>query len=351
MSGARRIAGRVLVRWETLLVVAIVGVGIWSVTLSPFFLKRANLLDLVTPYVFIGLMAFGLTFVVITGEIDISVASILAASIVCFAQIFAAGVNVWPAAVACLGIATALGLANGLLVGVLNLPSLAVTLGTMAAYSGLAFVVLSGEGVATFPSSFTKFGGGYLAGNELPVALLVMLGFAIALGVLLHRTRFGRYLFAIGSNREAARLSGIPVTRVRVTVFALSGLMAGIAGLVYVGYFGSARADAAQGSLLDIVTAVVLGGVGIFGGTGSMPGVLLALILVAEVRNGMQLANLSGQLQNIVIGALLLAAIVAGNLIASAQEGGFRPARLRRRRKGVTSDKRAEAKVLVDSNP
>ena len=350
MIGLKSIAARLLVRWETLLVVAIVGVGIWSATLSPFFLKSANLLDLVTPYVFIGLLAFGLTFVVITGEIDISVASTLAASIVCFAQIFGAGVNIWLAALAALGIAAALGLANGLLVGVLNLPSLAVTLGTLAAYSGLAFIVLSGEGVASFPAGFTKFGGGYLVNKELPVALLVMLGFAVALGVLLHATRFGRYLFSIGSNREAARLSGIPVTRVRITVFVLSGLMAGIAGLVYVGYFGSARADAAQGSLLDVVTAVVLGGVGIFGGTGSMPGVLLALVLVAEVRNGMQLANLSGQLQNIVIGVLLLAAIVAGNLIASAQTGGLRAAKLRRLRKGVTSDKRAEAAVVVDSN-
>jgi rhamnose transport system permease protein len=350
MIGLKSIAARLLVRWETLLVVAIVGVGIWSATLSPFFLKSANLLDLVTPYVFIGLMAFGLTFVVITGEIDISVASTLAASIVCFAQIFGAGVNIWLAALAALGIAAALGLANGLLVGVLNLPSLAVTLGTLAAYSGLAFIVLSGEGVASFPASFTKFGGGYIVNKELPVALLVMLGFAVALGVLLHATRFGRYLFSIGSNREAARLSGIPVTRVRITVFVLSGLMAGIAGLVYVGYFGSARADAAQGSLLDVVTAVVLGGVGIFGGTGSMPGVLLALVLVAEVRNGMQLANLSGQLQNIVIGVLLLAAIVAGNLIASARTGGLRAAKLRRLRKGVTSDTRAEAAVVVDSN-
>jgi rhamnose transport system permease protein len=341
---------RVLVRWETLLVFAIIGVGIWSVTLSPYFLRRANLLDLVTPYVFIGLMAFGLTFVVITGEIDISVASILAASIVCFAQIYGAGVNIWLSALAALGVAAALGLANGLLVAVLDLPSLAVTLGTLAAYSGLAFIVLSGEGVASFPSRFTEFGGGYLANNELPVALLVLLGFAFVLGVLLHRTRFGRYLFAIGSNREAARLSGIPVTRVRVTVFVISGLMAGVAGMVYVGYFGSARADAAQGSLLDVVTAVVLGGVGIFGGTGSMPGVLLALILVAEVRNGMQLANLSGQLQNIVIGVLLLAAIVAGNLIASVREGGLPTMKLRRLRKGVTSNTRADSTVLVDSN-
>jgi rhamnose transport system permease protein len=235
-------------------------------------------------------------------------------------------------------------MANGLLVGVLNLPSLAVTLGTLAAFRGLAFVILGGEGAADFPGGFTQLGGGYL-GNELPVALLVVLGFAFLLGVLLHATRFGRYVFAIGSNREAARFSGIPVTRVRVTVFALSGFLAGIAGIVYVGFFGSARADAADGALLDVVTAVVLGGVDIWGGSGSVLGVLLALVLVAELRNGMQLANLGGDTQNIVIGALLLAAILVGNVVRAIQEGGL-PAWMRGRRKEVV-DLEAAADVPV----
>jgi rhamnose transport system permease protein len=335
VTAAKRFAGRLLARWEALLVVAILGVGVWSWTLSSVFLTRVNLLDLVTPYAFIGLMAFGLAFVVVAGEIDISVVSNLAASVVCFAQLFAAGVNVWLAAIAGLGVATALGLANGLFVGILNLPSLAVTLGTLAAYQGLAYVVLAGEGVASFPSSYTQIGGGYLAGNQLPVALLFLLGVALLLGVLLHATRFGRYLFTIGSNREAARFSGIPVARVRVAVFALSGLMAGIAGIVYVGYFGSARADAGTGSLLDVVTAVVLGGVDIFGGAGSMLGVFLALVLVAELRNGMQLANIAGDTQDIVIGGLLLAAIVAGNLLRAAQSGGVRSGWLRLGRREV----------------
>jgi len=344
----RQLAGRALARWETLLVVAIVGVGAWSATLSPYFLERANLLDLVTPYVFVGLMAFGLTFVVIAGEIDISVVSTLAVSVVSFAQLIEAGVNVWAAALAGLAVAAALGLANGVLVGLLNLPSLAVTLGTLAAYQGLAFVVLSGEGVSEFPSGYLKIGGGYIAG-ELPIALLVLLGSAVLLGLLLHGTRFGRYVFTIGSNREAARFSGVPVARVRVTVFALSGLMAGLAGVfVYVGYFGSARADAGQGQLLDVVTAVVLGGVDIFGGIGSIAGVLLALILVAELRNGMQLANLPGDLQNIVIGGLLVTAIVTGNLIRATQAGGLRLPSLGRRRKEVVA---AETEAGVPVNP
>ena len=325
MTRVRRLAGRLLLRWETLLVLAIIGVGIWSWTLSPYFLSRINLLDLATPYIFIGLMAFGLTFVVIGGEIDISVVSILAVSVVSFAQILGAGANVWLAAVSGLAIAGALGLANGLLVGMLNLPSLAITLGTLAAYQGLAFVILSGEGIASFPESYTRIGGGYLASNQLPVALLVLLGFALLLGLLLHATRFGRYVFTIGSNRQAARFSGIPVARVRVTVFVISGLMAGFAGVVYVGYFGSARGDAGIGSLLDVVTAVVLGGIDIFGGAGSMLGVLLALVLVAEIRNGMLLANIAGDTQDIVIGGLLLGSIVVGNLLRAARGGAARP--------------------------
>jgi rhamnose transport system permease protein len=323
VSTVGRIAWKVLARWETLLVLLIIGAGIWSWTLSDFFLRRANLLDLETPYVWIGLLAFGLTFVVVAGEIDISVASMMAVSAVCIGEIWQAGVNVWVAALAGLCIATVLGLVNGLLVGLLNLPSLAVTLGTLAAFRGLAYVILGGGSISGLPVDFTNVGGGYI-GNELPIALLVLLGFALVLGLLLHATRFGRYVFTLGSNREVARFSGIPVARTRVTIFALSGLMAGFAAIVYLGYFGSIQADAASGSeLIDVVTAVVLGGVDIFGGSGTMAGVLLASILIAVLRNGMQLANLGGATQDIVIGGLLLGAILAGNAVRAVQGRGL----------------------------
>jgi rhamnose transport system permease protein len=319
VSTAGRIAWKTLARWETLLVLLIIGAGIWSWTLSDFFLRRANLLDLETPYVWIGLLAFGLTFVVVAGEIDISVASMMAVSAVCIGEIWQAGVNVWLAALAGLCIATVLGLVNGLLVGLLNLPSLAVTLGTLAAFRGLAYVILGGGSISGLPTDFTNVGGGYI-GNELPIALLVLLGFALVLGLLLHATRFGRYVFTLGSNREVARFSGIPVARTRVTIFALSGLMAGFSAIVYLGFFGSIQADAASGSeLIDVVTAVVLGGVDIFGGSGTMAGVLLASILIAVLRNGMQLANLGGATQDIVIGGLLLGAILAGNAVRAVQ--------------------------------
>jgi rhamnose transport system permease protein len=323
MRTAARLVWKAVGRWEAFLVVLILGAGVWSWTLSSFFLRRANLLDIATPYVFIGLLALGLAFVVVAGEIDISVASIMTVAAVSCAQIWSAGVNVWLAGLAGLGVATALGLANGFLVGMLELPSLAVTLGTLAAFRGLAFVILGGGSVSGLPTGFTNVGGGYIS-NELPIALLVLIGFTLALAVLLHATRFGRYVYTIGSNREAARFSGVPVARVRVSIFALSGFMAGVAAIVYLGFFGSVQADAASGSeLIDVVTAVVLGGVDIFGGSGSIVGVFLAFILVAVLRNGMQLANLGGATQDIVIGALLLGAIIAGNLVRAVQSGGL----------------------------
>jgi rhamnose transport system permease protein len=350
MSSVGRLAWRVFGRWEALLVALIVVVGYWCTTLSPFFLTRLNLLDLVTPYIFIGLLAFGLTFVVVTGEIDISVCSTMAVSAVSFAEIWSAGVNVWLAAALALAIAGLLGLVNGLLIGVLNLPSLAVTLGTLAAYRGLAYVILGGEARSNFPPEFTDIGGGYI-NSELPRALLVLLGFALVLGLLLHATRYGRYLYAIGSNREAARFSGIPVERVRVSVFVLSGLMAGFAGIVYLGFFGSVQADAAAGSeLIDVVTAVVLGGVDIFGGSGSILGVLLALVLVAELRNGMQLDNLSGATQDMVIGGLLLAAILAGNLVRAAHGRALPWRTASASRKGVVQVEGVPAEAKLNSD-
>lgn len=349
MSAVGRTAFRAVARWEALLVLLIIGGGIWSSRLSDVFLQRANLLDIVTPYIFIGLLAFGLTFVVVAGEIDISVASTMAVSAVSFARIWEAGVNVWLAALAALGVAAVLGLANGLLVGVLNLPSLAVTLGTLAAYRGLAYVILGGSAISGFPMHFTNVGGGYIR-NELPIALLVLLGSATILGLVLHASRFGRYLYAIGSNREAARFSGIPVARTRITIFVLSGLMAGCAAIVYLGFFGSVQADAASGSeLIDVVTAVVLGGVDIFGGSGSMLGVLLALILIAVLRNGMQLAEYGGATQDLVIGGLLLGAILAGNVVRAIRERGLPWMGARSRRKEVMATENEAARGAVDA--
>jgi rhamnose transport system permease protein len=338
LSAGRRLPAGLLpllARWELVLILLILVAGAWSALLSPYFLDAANLFDLTKPYIVIGLMALGLTFVVISGDIDISVASTLALTMVIFAQLWHGGVKIAIASLIALAIGTSLGAVNGFLVSVLNLPSLAVTLGTLAAYRGLAFVVLGGGGVTGFPEAFTRLGFGYVGTSLVPISLLILLLFGGALALLLHGTRFGRYVYAIGANREAARFSGIPVIRVRITLFALSGFMAAVSGLLYAGFFGTARADAAGGALLDVVTAVVLGGVDIFGGLGTIAGVLLALLLVATLRNGMGVANIPGSIQNIVIGVLLLAAILAGNVSRAVRGRNVRPGGANQRRRPV----------------
>ncbi|MBD0347784.1 MAG: ABC transporter permease [Thermoleophilia bacterium] len=314
------VARRAVARWEFVLVLLILAAGAWSTTQSPFFLDADNLLDLMKPYIFIGLMALGLTLVVIAGDIDISVASTLAVSVVVFADVWDHGLNIWLACIVGLLVGTGLGIVNGVLVGLLNLPSLAVTLGTLAAYRGVAFVILGGGGITGFPSDYTRLGIGYLGSSIVPLGLAFFVAVAAAFAVLLHATRFGRYVYAIGSNREAARFSGIPVDRVRVTLFAISGLMAAAGGLVYASYFATARADAATVALLDVVAAVVLGGVNIFGGSGTILGVFLAVVLIAVLRNGMGLANIGGETQSIAIGALLLGAILVGNVMRAGRE-------------------------------
>ena len=323
MSRAAALARSVVGRWEFVLVLLILAAGTWSATLSPFFLDKENLLDLMKPYIVIGVMALGLTLVVIAGEIDISVASTLAVCVVVFADLWQHGVNLWLACLIGLVVGTGLGLFNGVLVGLLHLPSLAVTLGTLAAYRGLAFVILGSSGITGFPTGFTRLGNGYVGSSVFPVALGIFIALAIVFAVLLHGTRFGRYVYAIGANREAARFSGVPVDRLRVTLFAISGLMAAVSGLLYASYFATAQADAATTALLDVVAAVVLGGVNIFGGSGTILGVFLAVVLIAVLRNGMGLANISGDTQSIVIGGLLLGAILVGNLLRSAREQGL----------------------------
>jgi rhamnose transport system permease protein len=311
---------RLLERWETALVVLLLVAGVWGAYLSPFFLYPGNLLDLMTPSVAIGFMALGLTLVVVAGEIDISGPSILAVSSVVFALLWSGGMNIGAACLVAMAVGAGLGLLNGLLVAALDLPSLAVTLGTLAAFRGLAFILQQADSVSGFPQAFSRLGSGYVWQGLVPIPLLLFLCFAAVLAVLLHGTRLGRYIYTIGANREAAVFSGVPVRRVRVLVFVLSGWMASLGGLIYAGFFASVRADIASNDLLDVVTGVVLGGVNIFGGSGSVAGVVIALFLIATARNGMSLANIPGPTQDIFIGVLLLTAIILVNSISRLRE-------------------------------
>ncbi|PSK95963.1 monosaccharide ABC transporter membrane protein (CUT2 family) [Murinocardiopsis flavida] len=281
----------------------------------------------------IAIIALPMTLVVITGEIDLSVASTLGLTSAVMGHLWVAGLPLETIVPLCLVLGAVLGAVNGLLVTVAGLPSLAVTIGTMALYRGLAYVVLGDTAVADFPPAWTAAAVGRLPGTDVPQVAVLIMVLALAVGVLLHATPVGRSLYAIGSNDEAARFSGIPVRWTRLWLFVATGAGAALAGVFWTLQYGSARADNANGLELSVIAAVLLGGVSIFGGRGALPGVIGGVLLLGAIRNALQLADVSSDTLNIVTGLLLVASVVAPNLVARLRErrprSGVPPARPR----------------------
>lgn len=301
-------------RWEWLLVALIVVMTVVNTRLSPFFLEPTNLLRASSDFMEIGIMMLPMVFIIITGNIDLSVASTLGFSASLLGYLHNAGWNIWLAAAIALLAGALCGLLNGVLIARVGLPSLVVTLGTLSFYRGLAYVLLGDQAARGYPEAFTYFGQGRLPGTRVPFALLLFIVLAVIFGLVLHRTRFGRYLYAIGNNEAASRYSGAPVRRIKMIIYTLSGLMSALAGLVLAARFGSTRPDIGSGLELTVITITVLGGVSIAGGVGTMLGAALALLLIGVTRFGMGLMNLQGQVQDIVIGALLILSILLPNV-------------------------------------
>jgi rhamnose transport system permease protein len=204
---------------------------------------------------------------------------------------------------------------------------LVVTLGTYAFFRGVAYVLLGDQAARGYPPSFTYLGQGKLFGTLVPFSVGLFIVLAIVYGLVLHKTRFGRHLFMIGNNEEAARYSGVPVARIKMMIFTLSGLMSAISALIMAARFGSTRPDIATGLELSVITAAVLGGVDINGGIGTMPGAVLSLVLIGLMRFGMGLLNIQGQVQGIAIGLLLILSIL---LPSVARQVSWRKARQNR---------------------
>ena len=279
---------------------------------SKYFLDARYLLDSSTLYVETGLLAIGMTFVIVSGNIDLSVASMTALVACVTARLMGSG---WSIPAGCAGglvLGLLLGGFNGFLVAKVRLPSFVVTLATMAVYRGIAQVLLGSES-AKLPPSFVGLDMMHLPGH-VPVPLVILLVVAIVLGVVLQRTLFGRWVYSLGTNEDASFYAGLPTVKVKISVFALSGLLAALAALLMNSRLGVARFDDARGLELDAITAVVLGGASIFGGKGTMLGTMLALFLVAVLRIGMGVANVKAEYQLAVIGTLLVVAVLAGNL-------------------------------------
>jgi rhamnose transport system permease protein len=319
VSSAAGQARRALGRWEAglvLLAVVVVLAGQWYT--GGLMLSSYNLETAAANSTVMACLALGVAPVIIAGDIDISIAATLSLTGVFMARIWEAGVNIWLAALLAVVLGSFLGLVNGLVVVLLDLPSLAVTLGTLGAYTGASFLILQGNAITGFPSSLTAVGTRNVPGTPVPVAVAIVVGLALALSAVVHGTRFGKSLFAIGGNRRAALFSGIAVSRVRLSAFVLAGVFSAVAAVLYLGDYNTAQATIASDQLLPAITAVILGGVSAYGGTGTIPGVVLAIALLTLLQEALGLHQLSGEAQTMAVGALLVVTIGSRTAIRTA---------------------------------
>ena len=288
---------------------------VYSVWKIEGFWDRQYLLDQTSLYVETGLMAVAMTFVIVGGHIDLSCSAILALTGAVVATIY----NKWNVsfglliAIAPL-IGALLGAINGVIVAKLKLPSLVVTLATMATYRGLAQVLIGDHSLAP-PDWYTGIDMAYTFGGHMPWPLLILIIVTVVGALVLHRTVVGRWVFAMGTSPDAALYSGVPVSKITISVFVLSGVLSSIAGLVMMSRLTVARYDMAAGSELDVITAVVLGGASIFGGRGTLFGTIVALMLVGTLQTAMALKNVESPYQQTANGALLIFALLFSNLL------------------------------------
>jgi rhamnose transport system permease protein len=302
-------------RWEWMLVALILIDVFINMRLTPYFLDAQNLSRTSSDFMEIGLMMLPMVFIIITGNIDLSVASNMGMSASFMGLLHNLGVNIWLAASAGLLLGTLGGLLNGFLVARVKLPSLVVTLGTYAFFRGIAYGFLGDQAARGYPEVFTYFGQGKVLGSLIPFSVVLFVVMALIFGLVLHRTTFGRYLFSIGNNENATAYSGVPVARIKFVIFTVSGFMSALAGLILAARFGSTRPDNGTGLELAVITAAVLGGVDINGGKGTMLGSVLSLLLIGLMRFGMGLMNIQGLVQGIAIGLLLILSILVPNIV------------------------------------
>ncbi len=301
--------------WEALLLAVFVAVFVVNSLASPYFLSAWNLSDATFNFTEKAMIAFAMAMLIISGEIDLSVASIIALASTAMGLAMTAGAGTPVLVLVGIGTGLACGAVNGWLVAGLGLSSIVVTIGTMSLFRGISFIVLGDKAYTGYPESFAWFGQGYVFWVfSFEFVLFVVL--ALVYGILLHRTSFGRRVYAIGSNATAAAFSGIRVARVKAMLFLLTGLMSGVAAVCLTSRLGSTRPSIATGMELEVVTMVVLGGVSILGGSGTIPGVVLAACIMGLVTFGFGLLNVPGIVMSIFIGILLIAVIALPRLFS-----------------------------------
>ena len=299
--------------WEGLLLAILIAIVAMNVLRSPYYLGIGNIVNLFQLSIEKIVLALIMTLIIINGEIDLSVASVMGLAACVLAWLFQAGVPFPLSLVAALLSGLAAGLFNGFWVAYVGLPSLAVTLAGLIGYRGIARIFIEDRAIGGFPAWFNTLGQ-QPAFGPVTLAIVIFAFLFIGTAVVLHGSALGRLVYIIGNNAQAARYSGVRVKLVKLALFAASGVVAALAGILYTARLGSVRGDMATGFELDIITMVLLGGVSIFGGSGNILGVGLSILVILNLRNGMGLANITGNTQTSVIGALLILSVLVPNL-------------------------------------
>ena len=315
--------------WDTAILVLLLTVLILASLTTEGFLTALNFSYIFSNTSEITIIAFAMLFMIIMGEIDLSVASILALGSAMLGWSYAKGAPIWLSIIICILVGTLCGLVNGFLVTKLGLGSLAVTIGTLALYRGIANGILGENTVNEFPEFWTSFGFDTFGTSFMPKTMPLIIFFGIMFGILLHRTPFGRRTLAIGQSPEAARFAGVNIIRHKMIVFTFTGFMSGIAGVVYTFRFSTAQADNGVGIELLVISAILLGGVSIFGGIGTMWGVVAGVLLAGSVESWLTLREINAQWRTIVTGLLLLLSVAAPVLVQKSKS--------RRERKALKS--------------
>ena len=316
MSNKEKLNFSTLFRWEGLLVILIIGTSIVNGRLSTHFWSYAGIMDALAVFLEKGFLVLSMVFVLIIGDIDISVASITALSSVVMALFFKAGLPMELAIFVALAVGAGCGFFNGLLISrIPNLSAIIVTLAGSSLYRGIAYILLGDQAVGGFPSWYSYLAWGYIGKTNIPFIMVAFLLSAILYGFILHRSTFGRKVYSIGNNLTAARFSGVPVAKIKQIIFTLNGLMAGVAAVFLTSKLGSSRPNIATGYELEVIAIAVLGGVSPSGGRGGIVGACLALILMRLLRYGMGLKNIPGQVMMVIIGIVLVCVVMITNLV------------------------------------
>jgi rhamnose transport system permease protein len=304
----------VLKRWESVLGLVLVAEFVLFASISPYFLSVDTLSDATFNFTERAIVALPLALLIIAGEIDISVAAIIALASVAMGLAAEQGVGTGGIAAIGLGTGLAAGCVNGALVTLGRVPSIVATIGTMTLFRGVAYAVLGDRVLKNYPESFALFGQGYAFGPvSIELALFTVL--AVAFGLFLHRTRWGRAIYAIGANPVASEFARIRVDRYRFVLFAVTGAACGLAAVLLTSRLGSTRPSIAQGWELEIISMVILGGVSVWGGKGSILGVVLAALVFGLVTFGLGLMNIPGIVMSIFTGTLLILVVALPALV------------------------------------